>query len=58
MGGLYFLASAIPDVEQHIHIVIAVVVFLSLLPAIIEGMRRRSRKSEVIERAGSGTFGL
>ena len=32
----YFLGSAIPNVDKHMHIVIAIVVVLSLLPAIIE----------------------
>ncbi len=41
----YFLGASIPEVDQHIHIVIAIVVFLSLLPAIIEAMRQRRQKS-------------
>jgi membrane-associated protein len=40
----YFLGASIPDVDKHIHIVIAVVVFLSILPAIIEARRQRNRK--------------
>jgi membrane-associated protein len=40
LGG-YLLGSAIPDVERHIHLVIAVVVFLSLLPGIVEYLRQR-----------------
>lgn len=44
----YFLGSSIPNVEQHIHIVIAIVVFLSLLPPFIEAYRQRNRKSEEI----------
>jgi membrane-associated protein len=40
----YFLGASIPDVDKHIHIVIAIVVFLSLLPAIIEAMRQRNHK--------------
>jgi membrane-associated protein len=31
----YFLGLAVPDLEKHIHIVVAVVIFLSLLPALI-----------------------
>ncbi len=31
----YFLGRVIPDIETRIHIVVAVVIFLSLLPAII-----------------------
>jgi membrane-associated protein len=41
----YFLGSTIPNVDEHIHIVIAVIVGLSLLPAIIEAVRQRKRKS-------------
>jgi membrane-associated protein len=37
----YFLGTAIPDIDRHIHIVIVVVVFLSILPAIIEFLRER-----------------
>jgi membrane-associated protein len=40
LGG-YLLGSAIPDVERHIHVVIAVVVFLSLLPGLVEYLRQR-----------------
>jgi membrane-associated protein len=39
----YFLGTSIPDVERHIHVVIAVVVFLSILPAIVEAVRQRRR---------------
>ena len=31
----YFLGRVIPDIETRIHLVVAVVIFLSLLPAII-----------------------
>jgi membrane-associated protein len=44
----YFLGSSIPNVDQHIHIVIAIVVFLSLLPAIIEAIRQRKHKPDGI----------
>ena len=37
----YGLASAIPNIDQHIHKVILVVIFLSILPAIIEWWRSR-----------------
>jgi len=40
--GGYFLGSVIPNISQKIHWVIAVVVFLSLLPAIIGLLRARS----------------
>ena len=40
----YFLGSLVPNIGQRIHWVIAVVVFLSLLPALIGAMRARSRQ--------------
>jgi membrane-associated protein len=40
----YFLGSAVPNVENNIHIVIAVVVFLSILPAVFEAIRHRNQK--------------
>jgi membrane-associated protein len=42
----YFLGSTIPEMDKHIHIVIAVIVFLSLLPAIIEAVRQRMKKPD------------
>ena len=40
----YSLGSAIPDIDRHIHVVIIVVVFLSILPAIIETLRHRRKR--------------
>ena len=40
----FFLGSVVPNVNTHIHWVIAVVVFLSLLPAIIGALRARRQK--------------
>ena len=37
----YFLGRAIPDIDKHIHLVVAVVIFLSLLPGIISILRER-----------------
>jgi membrane-associated protein len=42
--GGYFLGSVIPNVSQKIHWVIAIVVFLSLLPAIVGLLRARYGK--------------
>lgn len=39
----YFLGQAVPDLEKHIHLVVAVVIFLSLLPALIAWLRMRLR---------------
>ncbi len=40
----YLLIKLFPDIEKHIHIVIIVVIFLSILPGIIEFMRARMKK--------------
>jgi membrane-associated protein len=40
------LGNVVPDIDRHIHVVIAVVVFLSILPAIIEYIRSRGRVVE------------
>ncbi|MBI2365902.1 MAG: hypothetical protein HYV01_12995 [Deltaproteobacteria bacterium] len=32
----YFLGTMIPNIQERIHVVIAIVIFLSLLPAIIK----------------------
>jgi membrane-associated protein len=42
----YSLGAMVPDIDRHIHIVIAVVVFLSILPPIIEYMRSRGQVVE------------
>lgn len=45
LGG-YFLGRSVPNINQHIHWVIAVVVFLSILPGIIGVWRARRRLAE------------
>lgn len=42
----FFLGRAVPDIDRHIHIVIAVVIFLSLLPGLIEIYRSRARRTQ------------
>ena len=42
----YTLGSKIPNIDKHIHLVIAVVVFLSILPGIIEYLRARSKRHD------------
>ncbi len=37
----YYLGRVVPDLEKHIHIVVAVVIFLSLLPGIFAWLRAR-----------------
>ena len=37
----YFLGKSVPDIDQHIHLVIAIVIFVSLLPGIIKLAREK-----------------
>jgi membrane-associated protein len=39
----YFLGRAIPDIDKHVHIVVAVVILLSLLPGIISIAREKMK---------------
>jgi membrane-associated protein len=43
----FFLGSAVPSIDKQIHWVIAVVIFLSLLPAIYHVLRTRARQKPV-----------
>ena len=40
LGG-YYLGRVVPNIDKHIHIVVAVVIFLSVLPGIIAWLRSR-----------------
>jgi membrane-associated protein len=42
----YVVGTAVPNINEHIHSVIAAVIFLSILPAIIEVLRARRNKSK------------
>ncbi|MGH7600972.1 MAG: hypothetical protein ACREOI_31830 [bacterium] len=42
----YWVGAVVPSINEHIHSVIAVVIFLSILPAIIEILRARRSKSK------------
>jgi membrane-associated protein len=44
----YFLGTSIPDIDKHIHKVVAVVILLSILPGIIEILRHRMRRSRAV----------
>jgi membrane-associated protein len=37
----YFLGKSVPNIDQHIHLVIAIVIFVSLLPGIIKLAREK-----------------
>jgi membrane-associated protein len=41
----YLLGQTIPNINQHIHLVVAVVVFLSVLPIGVEWWRARGRRA-------------
>jgi membrane-associated protein len=43
LGIGYFLGNYIPGIDQHIEIVIAIVIFISILPGIIGSYRSRRR---------------
>ena len=47
----YFLGRAIPDIEERIHLVVAVVIFLSLLPAIISVLRAKLQNRQAAQPA-------
>ena len=42
----YFLGKVIPNIEKYILVVIAIIVFLSILPAVIEVLKERSQHSK------------
>jgi membrane-associated protein len=44
LGTGYFLGTYVPNIEKNIGIVIAVVIFLSILPAIVSALRARRSK--------------
>jgi len=46
----YFLGRSIPNVDKHIEWVIAIVIFLSILPGIIKFLRSRYAKKAVPEK--------
>lgn len=55
LGIGYFLGSTIPDIDERIHWVVVIVVFLSILPGVIEYLRHRYRRmSRTGERVASG----
>jgi membrane-associated protein len=39
----YVLGSLVPDIDKHIHIVVAIVIFVSLLPALYAWIRSRMK---------------
>jgi membrane-associated protein len=47
LGG-FLLGRSVPNIEQHIHIVIVLVVLLSILPGVIEWYRARRRSARPV----------
>jgi membrane-associated protein len=43
----YLLGSAVPNINAHIRLVIGIVVFLSILPGIIEALRARTKRGAI-----------
>lgn len=52
----YLLGNVIPNIESYLHYVIAIVIFLSILPVIIELLksRRKKRMAAMQEESGVG----
>jgi len=46
LGIGYFLGNTIPGIDKHIEIVVAVVIFISILPGIISAVRARRRSKQ------------
>jgi membrane-associated protein len=44
LGVGFFLGSYIPGIDQHIEVVVVIVVFISILPGLIGGYRARRRR--------------
>lgn len=48
----YWLGQAIPNIEKNIHLVVAIVIFLSLLPGIISVLRARMQARAAASSSG------
>ncbi|MBI2833897.1 MAG: VTT domain-containing protein [Acidobacteria bacterium] len=44
----YFVGRAVPDIDRNIHVLIAVVIFLSVLPMIVSWLRARVAAGRVV----------
>jgi membrane-associated protein len=45
----YFLGLIVPDLDKHLHILVAAVIFLSLLPGVIAWLRARAQAAGATE---------
>lgn len=49
----YFIGQTVPNIEENIHLLVAVVILLSLLPAIVAWLRARFKATSTSPPAGS-----
>ena len=58
LGIGYFLGNYIPGIDKHIEIVVVIVVFISLLPGLVSGLRARRKKSRLTtqEKKDNGVY--
>jgi membrane-associated protein len=40
----YLLGQTVPNINQHVHVVVAIVIVLSVLPVVVEMLRARRKK--------------
>ncbi len=40
----YLLGQTVPNIDQHVHVVVAIVIVLSVLPVVVEMLRARRKK--------------
>jgi membrane-associated protein len=56
LGIGYFLGNYIPGIDQHIEIVVVIVVFISLLPGLISGLNARRKSRLTIQEKENGIY--
>jgi membrane-associated protein len=54
LGIGYFLGNYIPGIDRHIEIVVVIVVFISVLPGLIGGLRARRKRRLTIQEKENG----
>ncbi|HEU5262717.1 MAG TPA: VTT domain-containing protein [Gemmatimonadales bacterium] len=52
----FLLGRSVPNLDRHIHLVIGIVVFLSVLPGIVEFYRARRRARTLVTRPTDGSL--
>jgi len=56
LGIGYFLGNYIPGIDKHIEIVVLIVVFISILPGVISGLKARRRRRLTIKEKDNGVY--